>query len=526
MNIQVTLLFITAFVNCLLSIFVLLGKRDKINIVYSVFVLFASLWAIGLAYFILETDLEVSLYIANFYYVAAAGIPVFFLYFSSIFLSKNQNGKQAHYLLIIPLLLIIALFIADKNFLIKEVFETSWGKDVTLNRFNYFVYAIYFILFVSLSYIRLFDTYYASKNSEEKNQLKFIVYGTLVGFIFGMIFNLFLPFTGDYRHIFLGPLFSFSMVASIAYSIRKHHLFNIKVIVTEVLIFVLWVFIFIRSLLSNTLEDQIVNSSLFIISVVTGIFLIRSVTKEVKQREEIEKLAGDLKSANQNQASLMHFMNHQVKGKFGNAKNIFAELLTDDYGVMPELAKPLLEKGLEETNKGVDYVQNILKGNSAENGTLPYDMKPIDFKDIVTEVVAKQKEYAEKRNLKLELSEIHGDYHITGDRVQLGEAVKNLVDNSINYTKEGSINVSLSENTSKNTILLTVKDTGIGLSEDDKKKLFKSGGRGAESVKLNVNSTGYGLAFVKGVVEAHKGRVWAESEGCDKGSSFFIELTK
>jgi signal transduction histidine kinase len=114
-----------------------------------------------------------------------------------------------------------------------------------------------------------------------------------------------------------------------------------------------------------------------------------------------------------------------------------------------------------------------------------------------------------------------GNYIIKGDSTQLSEAVKNLIDNSINYTMEGSIDVSLS---SVDKVKLVIKDTGVGITSDDKQKLFKSGGRGSESLKINVNSTGYGLAFVKGVVEAHKGRVWAESDGRGKGSVFVLEL--
>ena len=240
--------------------------------------------------------------------------------------------------------------------------------------------------------------------------------------------------------------------------------------------------------------------------------------------EQLENTNTKLKEANEGQASLMHFMNHQVKGRFGNAKNIFAELLTNDYRQMPDFAKPLLEKGLEETKMGVDYVQNILRGASAENGTLPYDMKLINMKTIVEEVFLKQKEYAEKKGLNFNLQIEPGDYNTTGDAIQLGEVVKNMIDNSINYTKGGSIATTLSISDKK--IQLKIKDTGIGIASEDKDKLFKPGGRGTESLKINVNSTGYGLAFVKGVVEAHSGRVWAESEGIGKGSTFFIELPK
>ena len=64
----------------------------------------------------------------------------------------------------------------------------------------------------------------------------------------------------------------------------------------------------------------------------------------------------------------------------------------------------------------------------------------------------------------------------------------------------------------------------MGITEEDKKNLFTEGGRGAESIKVNVDSTGYGLYTVKMVIEGHKGRVWGESEGPGKGSQFYVEL--
>ncbi len=321
------------------------------------------------------------------------------------------------------------------------------------------------------------------------------------------------------------PCLLFSIYPAVSgYAIFRYQLFDVKVITTELLVFISWIFLLIRTLLSASFYEALVNASFLLFMVIVGILLIRSVIKEVRLREQVEKLADDLKRANEGQASLMHFMNHQVKGRLGSAKNIFAELLTSDYGEMPVDAKPLLKKGLEEADMGVNYVQNILRGASAENGTLPYDMKPIDFKTVVESDVSKQKEYAESKGLKFNLNIESGDYKITGDSVELGEAIRNLIDNSINYTESGSIEVNLKD--LGKSVRLSVTDTGVGLTEDDKTKLFKSGGRGSDSLKVNTNSTGYGLAFVKGVVEAHKGRVWAESEGRGKGSTFILEVSK
>ncbi len=97
-----------------------------------------------------------------------------------------------------------------------------------------------------------------------------------------------------------------------------------------------------------------------------------------------------------------------------------------------------------------------------------------------------------------------------------------MIDNSIKYTKTGKIAINLADGNKK--IKLSVKDTGIGISEEDKKNLFTEGGRGKDSVKVNVDSTGYGLFSVKLIAEAHHGRVWGESEGPGKGSQFYVEL--
>ena len=98
----------------------------------------------------------------------------------------------------------------------------------------------------------------------------------------------------------------------------------------------------------------------------------------------------------------------------------------------------------------------------------------------------------------------------------------NLIDNAIRYTPSGEINVELTR--IGNTVRFAVKDTGIGITEEDKKKLFTEGGHGKNSIKVNVHSTGYGLFIAKSIVDSYKGRIWAESAGTDAGSRFVVEL--
>lgn len=517
-NIFILLVLVSNFI---LGIFIYLSsKKSIININFFIFSTTATLWGVSMFLFRSFPEYSNSLF-ARMLYASASMIPFVFLYFTRVF-PTEAYGLSRRYIqvLSIPFLLIFSMSLMEGLLIVSSSSILGEEPKIFFHQKYHFIYALYINVYFAICYIILFLKYFKATGIE-RVQMAYVITGTLVGTMIGVSTNLVMPYLGDFSLNWMGQIGVISMVGAIAYSIMKHRLFNMKVLATQFIVAVLCISMFTRLLFSTTDKDLVINVVFLIITLIVGIFLIRSVIKEVKLREQVEKLAEDLQKANLGQSNLIHFMNHQVKGRFGNAKNIFAELLTDDYGVMPKDAIPLLQKGLEETNMGVDYVQSILHGASAENGTLPYEMADMDMQELVESVFNKQKEYAEKKGLKISLNIEKGNYIIKGDSTQLSEAVKNLIDNSINYTMEGSIDVSLS---SVDKVKLVIKDTGVGITSDDKQKLFKSGGRGSESLKINVNSTGYGLAFVKGVVEAHKGRVWAESDGRGKGSVFVLEL--
>ena len=183
----------------------------------------------------------------------------------------------------------------------------------------------------------------------------------------------------------------------------------------------------------------------------------------------------------------------------------------------------MLQEGFKSLTEGVNFITDFLNASNIEKGSYQYKMEPVDFKLLVVEVTEKQKEVAKEKGLTLDLQVSEGNYSIIGDVMQLGQTVRNLIDNSIRYTPNGSINSKL-QITNDKKILFSIQDTGVGISDELKPKLFTKGGRDRDSLKININSTGFGLAFVKGVADAHKGRVWAESPGPGKGSTFYMEL--
>ncbi len=492
------------------------NRESKVNKSWFAVSIFVGLWGLSLYGVTSTTNVLVAEKWQYILDISATLIPVtYFAFVCDLLGIRNNNWFRR---LILYLGACVAVFSVTPYFKlgVHEKFGFYWINP----GFYYEVFPMFFGGITLVSLIFLVIGYRESRDLLFKAQIRNTLLAGVIGFG-GGITNFFPQVINIYP---FGNYFVLLYVFFMSYGVLKYKLLSKKIISAQLVSGAI-VLVFLFNLLQpSSLLVWAINLLLFILVLIFSILLVNGVYNEISQKEEIEKLAEDLQKANLGQSNLIHFMNHQVKGRFGNAKNIFAELMTDDYGAMPEGALPLLQKGLEETTMGVDYVQSILHGASAENGTLPYDMQSMNFKDLVESVFEKQKVYAEQKGLKVSLKIEDGDYTMTGDTTQLGEAVKNLIDNGTNYTEEGSIDLTVS--TMNNKISLVVKDTGIGLKDEDKPKLFKSGGRGVDSLKINVNSTGYGLAFVKGVVEAHKGKVWGESEGPGKGSVFYVELPK
>lgn len=231
----------------------------------------------------------------------------------------------------------------------------------------------------------------------------------------------------------------------------------------------------------------------------------------------------ELELANKRQENLIHFVTHEVKGYLTKSQAAFASISEGDFKGIPDSLTLLATRALAETRKGVETVTNILEASNLKKGTTQYAEAPFNFKTIVTEAVTSFTPTITEKGLSLETHISEETYPFIGDEKKLSHhLIRNLIDNAIRYTPSGSITVSLTQTDKEYTF--SVKDTGVGIDADDITKLFVEGGRAKDSVKVNVDSTGYGLFIAKMIVDAHHGKIWVESEGRGQGSTFFVTL--
>ncbi|MCX6717530.1 MAG: HAMP domain-containing sensor histidine kinase [Candidatus Taylorbacteria bacterium] len=444
-------------------------------------------------------------------------ISFFAFYFSFVFFFKRDFSTIQKIIFSLPLLPIIILLPTRFTLLGYDLSNCDRAAiEGVLVSYAYITEIIFAVLIIIIGVI----AFRKIKDLISRRQIVLVTIGILFFLLSFNLGNILESFTdnwyiGQYG-LFGAPVF----MAFLAYMIVKFKTFDIKLIGAQALVWALVILVGMEFLFVNDPINQIMVAVTLVVSGVLGLILIRSVKKEIALRESLE-------ISNKGQENLIHIMNHQIKGFFGVARNIFAELLqSDDYGHMPEESKPLLEKGLESTAAGVNYVQEILRGSSAEKGLLSYDMKPIDIKSVVLSLLSEQKDIIQKKGLSFESKIVDGNYNTIGDAVQLKEAFKNLITNAIKYNdyRDPNCGIKISLMIKNNKIVFSVRDTGVGISEEDKQRLFIAGGMGKNSISLNVEASGFGLAFVKGVAEAHKGIVGYKSNEPQKGTTFYIEL--
>ena len=309
----------------------------------------------------------------------------------------------------------------------------------------------------------------------------------------------------------------------IAYSIARFNAFNAKVLTTELLVVALAIAVVSLVALQEIQNVRIVAAITFLLVCVMGYVLIKNVKKEIQQRQLIEKQEKELEIVNQQQESLLHFISHEIKGYLTESQAGFASIIEGDFGAVPEAVKTMSAKALESVRRGVATVMDILDASNLKKGTVAYAKKKFDFRTAIREIVRELKPTADEKRLAIELRIGEGAFLFEGDEDKIRRHVlRNLIDNAIRYTPSGSVKVGLSDGA---VIRFSVEDSGVGIATDDMPKLFTAGGHGKDSIKVNVHSTGYGLFIAKQVVEAHGGRIWAESKGEGKGSIFIVEFT-
>jgi len=505
------------------------GPRESENIGWFLSNIFAAIWSFGYLNMITTQDKEIASLSNIILHWAAIFIPLFYFFFTLAITKSYERYKKVFYFFSI-LAIFFTVIVTLKSFVLDVVpkFIFNYVPDAG-PLYKYFT--AYFFIVVIYALVILYKNLDVTEISGlDKLRLKYIFIASMLGFaggssVFFLTFNIQIP-------PFSIVTFSLYPIV-ITYAILRHHLFNVRVIATELFIFALWMFILIRTLAAQNSQEQLSNGVLLIATIVIGILLIRNVWKEVRTREEMEALTEQLAAANeklkeldQAKTEFISIASHQLRTPLTAIKGYASLILEGDYGEISADLKHASQIIFDSANTLVTVVADYLNVSSIELGKMKYDFTVFDLKDLVKSVIEELKQNIEKIGLELKFEcDVTKSYSVKADLDKLKQVLVNIIDNSAKYTPKGGITVSLTKN-SQAKVLFAVKDTGIGISKETIPKLFAKFIRAKNANETNMRGTGLGLFIAKEIINAHSGRIWVESEGEGEGSQFYVELNE
>jgi len=234
-------LIIVAIFNLGIGLIVLLGSKDERA--HRIFFLLASsvfLWALGIAFFLLTTNLIFAEAWVAIYYTAAAFIAYLSLVFALNY-PENTTRTSIMWLLLLPAIGVSATLLVP-NGLIGSVHTGAGGHSVQLQGGWYLLYASYFIVYLYGAFLVIaarMRRAVKQRDTRLHKQLKYMLIGMVLAGTFGTFFNLIVPWFGNYGLIWVGPLFSFLYITTIFYAIIRHKLFDVRLAFARVVAYVL-----------------------------------------------------------------------------------------------------------------------------------------------------------------------------------------------------------------------------------------------------------------------------------------------
>jgi signal transduction histidine kinase len=151
------------------------------------------------------------------------------------------------------------------------------------------------------------------------------------------------------------------------------------------------------------------------------------------------------------------------------------------------------------------------------------EAKKMSIRLVLEPIVEEFKIVAKEKGLYLKLSIPSSLPQVPLDAEKINQVLMNVVDNAIKYTEKGGIEIRVREK-GKNAVLIEIADTGLGMDKGQTNKIFEKFSRGTAGEVSWASGAGLGLFIAKKFTELHHGKIWAESKGINKGSTFYIEL--
>jgi signal transduction histidine kinase len=246
---------------------------------------------------------------------------------------------------------------------------------------------------------------------------------------------------------------------------------------------------------------------------------VEEYSRTLEQKVEIR--TRELEIASKHKSEFLANMSHELRTPL-NAILGYTELILDEiYGDVPDKIRETLKRLEKNGRHLLGLINDVLDISKIEAGQLLLSLNDYSIEELVQTVFTSIEALAAEKNLKLKMTIPKDLDTAKGDEQRISQVLLNLLGNAIKFTEEGEVKVEVA--VSNESFLISVSDTGPGISETDKNRIFEEFSQADGSSTRKKGGTGLGLSIAKKIVEMHGGRIWVESS-LGEGSIFRFTL--
>ena len=248
----------------------------------------------------------------------------------------------------------------------------------------------------------------------------------------------------------------------------------------------------------------------------------------------LEKIQMELERLDRSKSDFIAVAAHELKTPLtlieGYASMLREQVFNENENETPLVLLKGVDNGIRRLGEIIDDMIDV---SMIDNDMLSLNFQPMWLNRLLNVLIQEMADHVKERNQILEINDFPGsDEMIFADTERIHKALTNILTNAIKYTPDGG-KITVEGRLLSGFVEILVKDTGIGIAEEDQTRIFeKFGGLGDVSLhssgktKFKGGGPGLGLPITKGILEAHGGSIWVESDGCDEenlpGSTFHI----
>jgi signal transduction histidine kinase len=221
------------------------------------------------------------------------------------------------------------------------------------------------------------------------------------------------------------------------------------------------------------------------------------------------------------QNTFVSIVSHELQTPVAIIKGYAGALRRPDAAWSPAVVQRVAATIENECDRLTRLITDLLDLARIQAGRVAMTFRPVDLAELLTEVVERAR--SRDPSCEIVLEDVRHLPTTRGDHDKLRMALNNLVENAVKYSPRGGV-ISLGGAARANRVRIWVRDQGIGVPAAERERIFERFHRVDSSLSRETPGVGMGLYICKVIVEAHNGRVWVESEGSGRGSTFYIQL--